>query len=228
MDKCVGVVDGYFCRTITPTKAEGNVKSYYSGHYRHMGVNIQAVADCNCKFLYFALAAPGSTNDAQAITRVSAFKQIENIPEGYYVIGDSAYTASERLLPIFYGQDRLDDKKDAWNYYASQLRIRIEMAFGLMTKKWAVLNRALMMKYDNIPRALNTISRLHNFCIKSNPSTIAEAPIIDKDNPQLGYLPTSPKKRIEGRRGVSTLRDVLVDKVYLSGLQRPTKRQRTK
>ena len=227
MDRCVGVVDGYFCRTITPTSAEGNVKSFYSGHYCHMGLNIQAVADCNCKFLYFAVAAPGSTNDAEAITRISLMTQIENIPIGYYVIGDSAYNASEQLLPIFYGQDRLDDSKDAWNYYASQLRIRIEMAFGLMTKKFSFLNRPLMIKYDNIPRALNTVARLHNCIIKNNPSIIEDAPIVDNNNPQLGYLPTNIRNKTVGQRGISVLRDVLVEKVYLLGLQRPKKRRRT-
>ncbi|MFK5281877.1 transposase family protein, partial [Lacticaseibacillus paracasei] len=93
--------------------------------------------------------------------RLSLFDHIESLPNGYYIIGDSAYNATEHLLPIFCGQDRKNVKNDAWNYYASQLRIRIEMSFGLMVMKWQFLRRPLCIKYDNIPKALNSIARLH-------------------------------------------------------------------
>jgi hypothetical protein len=106
LDKCVGAVDGFFCRTITPNKDEGNTRSFYSGHYKHMGLNIQAVCDSDLRFIFFSVAAPGATNDVEAISRLSLYDQIENLPHSYYVIGDSAYNATEHLLPIFCGQDR--------------------------------------------------------------------------------------------------------------------------
>jgi hypothetical protein len=71
------------------------------------------------------------------------------------------------------------------------------MAFGLMTMKFLFLNFPLMIKYNNILRALSTVARLHNYIIKSNPSTIEDVPIVDYNNPQLGYLPTNIKIRLQ-------------------------------
>ena len=49
---------------------------------------------------------------------------------GLYGVGDAAYTLMERLLVLFTESQRLDPAKDSFNYYLSQLRIRVEMAFG--------------------------------------------------------------------------------------------------
>ena len=50
-----------------PSLVVGNVRSYFSGHYQHYGVNVQAVCDHLCHFTYFAFASPGSVNDCDAI-----------------------------------------------------------------------------------------------------------------------------------------------------------------
>ena len=40
---CVGAVDGLLIKTATPSSKEvPNVKSFFSGHYHHMGINVQA------------------------------------------------------------------------------------------------------------------------------------------------------------------------------------------
>jgi hypothetical protein len=229
LDKCVGAVDGFFCRTITPNKDEGNTRSFYSGHYRHMGLNIQAVCDSDLRFIYFSVAAPGSTNDVEAISRLLLFDLIENLPHGYYVIGDSAYNATEHLLPIFCGQERKKKKNDDWNYFASQLRIRIEMSFGLMVMKWQFLRRPLCIKFDNIPKALNAISRLHNYIINSKNHSDRDdhdtIPII-QNNATTTNAELVPIKDRRGSRGTSTLRNMLVKKVFDMGLKRPTKKQK--
>lgn len=51
---CVGAIDGYLLRIITPTRKQaGNVKSFYSGHYQCSGMNIQAVCDHHSWFIFF-------------------------------------------------------------------------------------------------------------------------------------------------------------------------------
>jgi hypothetical protein len=56
-------------------------------------------------------------------------------------------------------------RNDNFNFFASQLRIRIEMAFGLMVKKWGILARPLSIKMIKMKRLMVAIARLHNFCI---------------------------------------------------------------
>jgi hypothetical protein len=61
-------------------------------------------------------------------------------------VADAAYAASEHCLPMYYGTSRQNKKYDNYNFYASQLRIRIEMAFGMMTHKWLILDSPIKTK----------------------------------------------------------------------------------
>ena len=54
---------------------------------------------------------------------------------------------------------------DDWNFYASQCRIRIEMAFGLLKQKWGILQSPLKVKLKNVKRIVLATACLHNFCI---------------------------------------------------------------
>ena len=137
---CICVFDGYLLHKEQPRKKMvGNQRQYYSGHYCKFGVNIQAACDHNSRFLYFALAGPGSMNDKTAIHHCALGRYIECLPSGYAAIGDVAYEPTEHLTPIFYGVNQPDPLHDNFNYFTSQLRIHIEMAFGLMQMKWCYL-----------------------------------------------------------------------------------------
>jgi DDE superfamily endonuclease len=137
LDNVVGVVDGYLLQIATPNKKHvGNVRSYFSGHYQCYGVNCQAVADHKSRFIYFSVVGPGVMGDNDAIGQCSLKQLIDNLPFGFCVIGDAAYVPSEHLIPIYYGSNKKQPQYDNFNYYASQLRIRVEMAFGMMVRKW--------------------------------------------------------------------------------------------
>ena len=68
---------------------------------------------------------------------------LDGLPLGSYVVGDAAYTLSDKCITPFTGSQRLNPTKDAYNYFLSQVWIRIEMAFGLLTTKWQILKRPL-------------------------------------------------------------------------------------
>jgi DDE superfamily endonuclease len=104
---CVRAVDGFILPIRTPSaKVVGNVKAYFSGHYKRMAINIQAACDSHCRFLYFQLCAPGSTGDGVALKASeenggSLFDAIEAIPGLYVVITDTAYPPSEHCVPLY-------------------------------------------------------------------------------------------------------------------------------
>jgi hypothetical protein len=99
------------------------------------------------------------------VNQISLGKLVEQLPGLYCVIGDCAHTPSEHRVPIFRGEHALVAKNDNFNFFASRLRIRIEMAFGLMVKKWGILARPLTIKLKNGRRLVIAIAKLHNFCI---------------------------------------------------------------
>jgi DDE superfamily endonuclease len=148
---CVRAIDGYLLATKAPPKdIVNNVHSYFSGHYQRYGVNVQAVCDHLSRFTYIAVAGPGVMNDSITIQEVDIGEMIEKLPFGFCVIGDCAYNATEHLIPLFSGADKLKPELDDFNFFGSQLRIRIEMAFGMMQKKWGILWHPLVVSVYNI------------------------------------------------------------------------------
>ena len=104
INNCVAAVDGYLLSIVTPSANEvGNVRSYFSGHYQSNGCNVQASCDAHLQFNFIGLAGPGVMPDRDALKECSLYDLIENLPLGYVTVGDPAYTPTERLAPIFYG-----------------------------------------------------------------------------------------------------------------------------
>ena len=168
INNCVAVFDGYHLETLTPRKKEvGNVRSFFSGHYQTYGINIQAALDFQSRFLYLAVAGPGVMPDREALDECKLGKLIEDLPGFYCAIGDCAYTPTEHCIPIFGGALATQTNRDTFNFnfFASQLRIRAEMGFGLMREKFAILQSRLRCRYKNIGQLMTAIARLHNFCI---------------------------------------------------------------
>jgi hypothetical protein len=84
-----------------PPDLVGNVRSFYSGHYKRYRVNLQACCNHLSLFTYIAVAGPGVRNDNQAIHEVDIGAMIERLPMGFCIIGDAAYGASVRLVPLY-------------------------------------------------------------------------------------------------------------------------------
>ena len=108
-----------------------NPRAFYSGHYQCPGLNIQAVCDSKCHFIYFSVAAVGSTPDCSAFAKTDLPELLGNLPYSYYILGDCAYICTNNLLIPYAGSHRDDSANDSFNFHLSQLRIKIEQAFGV-------------------------------------------------------------------------------------------------
>ena len=129
------------------------------------------------------------------------------MPRGYYLIGDAVYSVGESMLTPFTGGHRNDPLEDAFNFFLSQLRIRIEMAFGLLTNKWRVLHAPLQTLLTHSSQVLMACAYLHNFCIdKDNKGFVLDNRDVQTSiqameivhNSPLGwpFLPTEPYRAI--------------------------------
>jgi hypothetical protein len=101
--------------------------------------------------------------DQEAIKQVELWSLINILPGLFCAIGNCAYLPTAHLIPIFGGAQAKVKKHDEFNYFASQ--IQIEMAFGLMVKKWSILNWPLSLKLHHAKHLIVCIAQLHNFCI---------------------------------------------------------------
>jgi DDE superfamily endonuclease len=236
---CVAVHDGYLLLIQTPTSSEvGNVRSFFNGHYQAYGVNVQAACDSNCRFTFVGIAGPGVMADRDAIDEVKLGSMIESLPYGYVSIGDAAYNCTEHICALFCGDAAKKKQNDAFNFYGSQCRIRIEMAFGWMTQKWQILKTPIRGPVKSLKKIMLAIARLHNFVINerlSQPEGLVA--MMQHASKFIGYhTPTtlhdcsgspieSPVSfdQYSSLRGNSTTRLRMVRRVQSLGLQRPVK-----
>ena len=129
----------------------------------------------------------------------------------------------------FTGSQRDDSGQDAFNFFLSQVRIRIEMAFGLLQTKWGVLNKPLQGSLRTAAQVIEACARLHNFCLREDykagidpdDESILNGITTQRQSPLAwGYLPIVEKLR--PIPGTSLIRDVVVERVGQLGLSRPT------
>ena len=103
--------------------------------------------------------------DQQAIHECGLSTLVESTCGVLYCIGDCAYTLMEKMLPIYRSELVAKERYDNYNFYVSQLHICIEMAFGVMVKRWGLLQRPITISICNIKHLICSIGALHNFCI---------------------------------------------------------------
>jgi DDE superfamily endonuclease len=207
---CVGAVDGWQCFIQTPSAvdAEYNVTQYFNGHYKRYGLNVQAMCDGFCRFTFVAVAAPGGSNDAPAYERTELGRQFVNkLPSSFFVVADNAYILSPRMLVPFTAPElRVNEHGDVYNFFLSQMRIPIEMAFGILVQKWRRFQQNLQVSMAKVALLVNAATRLHNFCINEGcthvpPPRYNTAPGSLQASEELAFWPsdntiaTQPRRR---------------------------------
>jgi hypothetical protein len=240
MGGAVTAIDGFFQRCNRPTvKETNNVVSYYSGHYESYGVNCLAAVKADLQFMYFGVISPGSTNDITSYSLAASLRTIiDTLPAGLYAVGDAAFPLGEKLLIPFVGTHRHSNPyHDSFNYYLSQLRIRVEMAFGRLVNKFRILNGKVNGSLARVSAVLNACARLHNFIIQrdgpSDDATVGMSIGEEENHLQIrpnnasplgmSYLPTIPDDNyvFETEEGDSQTRAEIVEFLTDNLMRRP-------
>ncbi len=117
-------------KDISPPQLHFNWKGFYC-------LNLQAISDCNRKFVWWNLGSVGSTHDgfAWACTPLARQLTVIGLPFGFWIAGDDAYPSSEYLIyPYSAKSARLDNNKDNFIFYQSRFwLIKISPPFPFST-----------------------------------------------------------------------------------------------
>lgn len=230
----IGALDGWLCCTTQPIDTDIiNKRDYFSGHYQKFGLNVQAMCDARLRFIYFAVAAPGKTNDSRAVLKCESLcRWLDSLEDtDHYIVGDNAYVLRDECLIPFSGNS-VSEVNRTYNFFLSQLRIRIEMAFGRLTTKWRIFRRDLDHKMENVSLICRAAAKLHNYVIDESLTTDDEIEIFDGAPRGMGYLPMHPENAdeeiVENGQvvvpvGFSARRIAIVEQIGLTGLCRPSR-----
>jgi DDE superfamily endonuclease len=91
---------------------------------------------------------------------------MDDLPNGYYMIGDNAFTLSNKMLIPFSGAQKNEEHKRTYNFNLLPLRIRIEIAFGRMTTKWRIFRRPLDTSLAKVRKIIAVAMMWHNYVIQ--------------------------------------------------------------
>ncbi|POW05963.1 hypothetical protein PSTT_09361 [Puccinia striiformis] len=165
---CVGFEDG----TIIPlTSAPTKNKEDYWMQKMLYGVNSLLVCDRNKRIIYLFHGWCGSAHDQQVYKHSRLYTHPELFfSPGEFLLADSAYTASNTVVPAFKrtGGLPLPKSKQDFNYQLSSRRVAIEQCISILKNQWQSLksSRLLLCGATSAAR-LNVWLRvcviLHNF-----------------------------------------------------------------
>lgn len=176
-ENCVGCIDGLLICTEKPTEKEAHrvktgSKAFFCGRKGKFGFNMQAVCDANGKFLAVWILNPASSSDFISFIRSKLFSKLTTpgfLAEGLVLFGDNAYVSTNYMVTPY--KNVRAGTKDDYNFFHSQLRINIERAFGMLVKKWAILQKPLSCQMGIVKQLALTMAMcsLHNFCYDDPP-----------------------------------------------------------
>ncbi len=119
------------------------------------------------------------------------------------------------------GSSRLSSENDSYNFFLSQLRIRVEMAFGKLITMWGSLRCSLEVPLAKCGLVFQACCILHNYCIDKKTDDM-ETPRIEaaygSNEAVLGYVPSDT---CTVPASGSILCQRLVQKISFSSLARP-------
>jgi len=176
IDICAGAIDGILIWMKKPSMKEainaecGQLK-FLCGRKGKFGLNCQAVSDVRGKILDISIAYGGASSDCLAFERSKLHERCENglMKDKNVLFGENAYLNTQYMAtPYSNVSGNMEYKtRDDYNFYHSQLRIRVECCFGMLVQRWGILRTALSqgISLTRIVALVNTLARLHNYCI---------------------------------------------------------------
>ncbi len=143
-----------------------NQADYFSGHYEAYDLNIQAMRDQNLLFVHVAVAGPGKIKDVCTFNCcMGLIDWFKSLPDWCFVSADNSNPLTYKILVLHNETELWSDSHIAFNLSLSQLRIRIEMAFGRLTTKWRRLRMPMNFAPTKNAKINCGCTKLHNYVI---------------------------------------------------------------
>jgi hypothetical protein len=170
---CCGAVDGKHIRIEAPW----NSGSLFYNYKSHNSIILQAVVDAEGKFVVVDIGEAGRNSDGGVFIS-STFgrmfnSQSLNLPKPrhlyngnptkfpYVFVADDAYALHKHMMKP-YAKTALTRERRIFNYRQSRARRIVECAFGMMSKKFRVLEVAMLCHPDVTKNIVLACCVLHN------------------------------------------------------------------
>jgi DDE superfamily endonuclease len=167
---CVGLIDGTLLPLATRPLLHGE---NYLSRKRYYAIVMLVVCDDQSRILYYHVGWPGSVHDNRVWRTCNLFKNCETMfSPREYLLGDSAFTASDIMVPPFKSSagKELHGNYAAFNTLLAKPRVKSEHCIGLLKGRFPFLRgiRMLLGNKEHMARIIDHVRGaviLHNFMI---------------------------------------------------------------
>ncbi|ETW00614.1 hypothetical protein H310_07185 [Aphanomyces invadans] len=171
-EHCVGALDGTHIRATPPpgfAKPFRNRKGYVSQ-------NVVAACSFDLRFVYVLAGWEGAASDGRVLSDALLGKGFE-IPEGKMYLGDAGYSLKTNLLTPYRGvryhlrewaagNQRPQNARELYNLRHYQQRNCIERVFGVLKKRFKILEYPSEYPFTTQVDLVYTLCALHNIVME--------------------------------------------------------------
>lgn len=166
LNNVIGAIDG----TFVPIKAPNVDPEVYVTRKCNYAEILQAVCDCDLKFIDVFMGYPGSVSDTRVFRNSDLYKRVEENPANFFpneqfIIGDKAYPTLTWCMSPYIDDGKLTQVQKNFNHIHAKTRQVIERAFALLFGCWRRLKFIDMNRHDFIPYVVLAACTLHNICL---------------------------------------------------------------
>ncbi|XP_050259111.1 protein ALP1-like [Quercus robur] len=171
---CVGAIDGTHVRASVPIQIQGRFHGRKDGTTQ----NVLAAATFGLKFTYVLAGWEGSAHDSIVLNDALSRPRGLKIPEGKYYLGDAGYGVRKGIISPYRGvryhlkefsDNPPRNDKELFNLRHSSLRTSIERCFGVLKKRFRVLDAEPFWSFPTQVDVVLACCIIHNHIIGVDP-----------------------------------------------------------
>lgn len=171
----IGALDGKHISIQAPFRTG----TEYYNYKKFFSIVLLALVDSNYNFMYVNVGCQGRISDGGVFRNSLLYQMLENqqlnVPASeilnipyvkkipYVILGDQAFALNRYMMTPFSGVHQKGSKERIFNYRLSRARRVVENAFGIMTSKFRVLRKAMILKPTSAKKIVLACVHLHNF-----------------------------------------------------------------
>ena len=163
MPGVIGCIDGSYINIISPG---GDNAELYRSRKGRFAINLMAICDYNLVFRNIICSWPGSVHDSRVFDNSRVCQLLEEGNYSGYLLGDSGYPCRKYLMtPLL---SPTTEKERKYNTAHIKTRNVIERAFGVLKRRFAILNKEMRTKLCTTKKIIMACVILHNIALQHN------------------------------------------------------------
>ncbi|KAK5817483.1 hypothetical protein PVK06_022407 [Gossypium arboreum] len=222
---CIGALDGTHVRASIPLSIQGRYRSRKGGTTQ----NVLAAITFDLKFSYVLAGWEGSAHDSRILSDALSRPRGLRIPEGKYYLVDAGYGIRNGYITPYRGvryhlkefsDQGPENAKELFNLRHSSLRITIERVFGILKKRFRVLDAEPFWNFQTQVDIVLACCIIHNHIMGVDPSDLLNQGLFEEPDSDLIIPTLTEREEREEAREWSAKRDEIAQTMWVDYMTR--------